>query len=509
MTVVNNMSTTIKLIKKYFSYVTLVMLLAGCSAKEKKPNIIFIVTDDQGYADLSAYEHVSPHVSPPNMDRIAYNGVLFTNAYTTAPVCSPSRVGMYTGKYQQRWDSLMYWTPGLPENVNTLAEMLKDAGYATARIGKSDYGKNFHDPEAREFPVNHGYDYFLGFSAHAHDYFLLDKEIEMATPDPYGWSESLGRLYRNTKKISFENTYTTELFTDEAIRFVKEHRDEPFFLDLSYNAVHHLIHEVPQKYLDKWGVRKIPNYDPSYGTYADYYWDYTQVDRISDEEMRRYYLANLNCLDDNIGRLLDTLSELDLVENTLIVFISDNGGEPLAGANNQPLSGSKYTMYEGGIRVPFILSWPAKLPQGEVYHQRVSALDIVPTSLEAVGVKSIGYEQFDGASLLTPVVNDEPSPAIQDPLYFKFGEHYAIIDQQWKLVYTSNYNPSDRPITSQIILGKHENKLALYNLEDDPGERNNLIEQRPEKAEQLQAIFEQWLNSMKTDAAAYSFGKKN
>lgn len=476
----------------------------GLPAREgDAPNIIFIVTDDQGYADLGAYEFASPGCNTPQMDRIAKKGVLFTQAYAAAPVCSPSRAALYTGRYHQRWDSAMYWTPGLPENVPTLAERLKAHGYATARVGKSDYGQHFHDPTAREFPLNHGYDFFLGFSAHAHDYQLLDETIEKATPDPYGWSESLGRLFRNDRKESFENTYTTKLFTDEAIAFIREHQNEPFFLDLSYNAVHHLIHEVPAEYLRKWGLPGVASYDPSYGTYAQYYWDYTQVGKISDGEMRRYYLANLNCLDDQIGRLLDVLDELGLRENTLIVFLSDNGGEPLSGANNLPLAGSKYTMYEGGIRVPFMLSWPASLPRKQVYRHRVSALDLVPTCLEAAGIDPGAAGPFDGVSLLDPVRRNEPSAAAGKPLYFKFEKHHAVIDKGWKLVYTENYNPDNRPITSQILLGRHENQTALYDLTRDPAERNNLLEEEPAKAGELERLFQEWLAEMRADHSNY------
>lgn len=472
--------------------------------QEQKPNIIFIVTDDQGYADLSAYAHAAQDCSTPNMDRIADRGVLFTQGYASAPVCSPSRAGLLTGKYQQRWDPDMYWSPGLPKNVKTLAEYLKKEGYRTAKIGKSDFGKNYHDATARDFPTHHGYDYFVGFSAHAHDYFLLDEEIEKVTPDPYGYSESLGRLFRNERKESFENTYTTELFTDEAISFIAQNKEKPFFLDLSYNAVHHLIHEVPQTYLDKWGVKKIDNYIPTYGNYADYYWDYTQVGKISDEDMRKYYLANLNCLDDNIGRLLDSLQTLGLMENTLIVFISDNGGEPLSGANNLPLSGSKYTMYEGGIRVPMVLSWPAKLPEGRIYNYRVSALDIVPTCLQAVGME-FPDTRFDGYSLLDAVRNEMPSVTSRKPLFFKFEKHYAIIDGEWKLVFTEDYNPENRPITSQIQLGNSNNQLGLYHLTRDPGERKNLVTKEPERVKILLTRFKSWMDDMQEEHENYTF----
>ncbi|WP_343704233.1 sulfatase-like hydrolase/transferase [Chitinophaga sp.] len=488
--------------KNAFAACFVLTLFAACTTPEKKPNVILIVTDDQGYADLSAYSHVSKDCTTPNMDRIAKSGVLFTNGYASAPVCSPSRAAIYTGKYQQRWDSAMYWSPGLPGNVRTLAEMLKSAGYTTQKIGKSDYGKHYHTANAREFPTRHGYDHFLGFSAHAHDYFLLDEDIEKATPDPYGPSEALGRLFRDTTKESFRNTYTTDLFTDEAIRFINEQENgQPFFLDLSYNAVHHLIHEVPQKYLNKWGVRKIPDYDTAYGKYAQYYWDYTQVNKITDDEMRRYYLANLNCLDDNIGRLLDALNARNLLENTLIIFVSDNGGEPLSGANNLPLCGSKYTMHEGGIRVPFMMAWPGKLPEGKVYSHRVSALDIVPTALEAAGINNT--TQFDGVSILQPVKANRPSAAAAAPLCFQFDKHYAVIDGPWKLVHTFDYNPADRPITSQILLGAHNNELALYNLEKDPGERENLLEKEPAVAARLKEQFARWKAAMREDHHRY------
>lgn len=491
-----------------FTSVFLVQCKNNSNLASDKPNIVLIVTDDQGYGDLSAYKHVSDNCQTPNMDRLANAGVLFDNCYVSGPVCSPSRAAMYTGMYQERWDENMGWGPGLPVNVKTLSEMLSENGYVTGRVGKSDYGTNYHNPNAREFPNNHGYQSFMGFSAHAHDYFLLDKEIEMETPDPYGESASLGRIWRDTTKVGFENTYTTNLFTDEAIDFVNKNKDKPFFLDLAYNAVHELIHQVPDEYREKWNAPKIPNYDPSMGTYNDYYYRYTKVGEITDEGKRNLYLANLNCLDDNIGRLLDVMEEHGLLENTLILLISDNGGEPLTGANNLPLSGSKYTMHEGGIRVPFIVSWPEALPKGNLYQHRVTAMDIVPTCLDAAGISSADSIDFDGGSLLDVVVANKPSPKAQEPLCFKFAKQWAIIDQGWKLVLATDYNPRWRPITSQIQLGANSGVLALYNLKEDVGERNNLINDYPDKASELEQKFNIWLNEMKTSHKEYSFWNK-
>jgi arylsulfatase A-like enzyme len=499
------------MMRKVLSFVSIAvfgLLFVQCSnPKKEQPNIILIVTDDQGYADLSAFDHVSANCQTPNMDRLANNGVLFDNCYVSGPVCSPSRAAMHTGRYQERWDSNMGWRPGLPKNVKTLAEILKENGYVTGRVGKSDYGDNYHNPKAREFPTNHGFSSFFGFSAHAHDYFLLDQETEMATPDPYGDSESLGRLFRDTTKVGFNDTYTTDLFTDEAISFIRTNKDKTFFLDLAYNAVHELIHEVPDKYLQKWDAPKIPNYDPSSGRYAEYYWKYTQVGSITDEGKRKLYLANLNCLDDNIGRVLDVVEDLDLLENTLILLISDNGGEPLTGANNLPLSGSKYTMHEGGIRVPFIVSWPKTIPQSKMYQHRVSAMDIFPTCLEAAGINNYEELNFDGGSILNAIIQNEPSTASEESLCFKFGKQWAIIDQGWKLVFATDYNPSNRPITSQIRLGANSGEVALYNLKDDIGERNNLISQEAAKAEELKSKFDLWLNEMQNDHSNYELWK--
>jgi len=460
----------------------ILLFLGSCQAekiRDSRPNILVIVTDDQGYGDLSAFQHSASDIATPGMDRLAREGILFTQAYVTAPVCSPSRAGWNTGRYQQRWGH-WNWGKELPAEERTLAEYLSDEGYSTGKFGKSDFGVNYHSMDVREYPLNHGFDEFMGFSSHAHDYFLLSEEIESLTPDPHGNSAALGPLFHNRDRQGFENGYTTEIFTDYAIEFLKEQQGAPFFLTVSYNSVHHLIHEVPDRYLEKFGGEKIPNYDPERdGNYKDYYDEYAGPEEVG-EKYRRWYLGNIACLDENIGRLLDTLDQLKLAENTLVVLFSDNGGSPLTGALNKPLSGSKYNLLEGGIRVPFIMRFPARFPKGVVYERVISSLDIVPTCLEAVGVEPVSDAKLDGFSLYGDLQKSSPEGINRGPLFWQFQNEYAVRDGDWKLVKTK-----ERP-----------GGTKLYNLAQDLVEQVDLSEQEAAVFDRLVKLHENWKDSM-------------
>ncbi len=455
-----------------------------------QPNILIIVTDDQGYADLSAYDHSADDIETPGMDRIAEDGILFTQAYVTAPVCSPSRAGWNTGCYQQRWNPEAGWNPGLPEDVRSIAEYLRAAGYVTGKVGKNDYGTGYHSMEPREYPLNHGFDEFLGFSSHAHDYFLLSEDIEKRTPDPYGHSAALGTLFLNNERVSYSEGYTTEIFTDWAVDFLRRHQEEPFFLTVSYNSVHHLIHEVPDRYLRKFDAKPIANYEPeTMGTYKDYYGKYCQLGAIDGENMRRYYLANLNCLDDNVGRLLGSMDQLGLSDNTLVILFSDNGGSPLTAADNRPLRGAKYMLWEGGIRVPFIMRWPNRLPKGEVYPHRVSTLDIAPTCLEAANAES--PKGFDGESMLKEIQQGTPAPSTDRPIFWQFQKQFAVRDGDWKLV-KSNDSPGRQP-SSRFLGGPASgNEPCLFNLKDDLSEQRDVYSKYPDVAQRLEALYKEW-----------------
>lgn len=477
-------------------------MASPANSASARPNVLAIVTDDQGYSDLSAYAHHAADVSTPAMDRIAAGGVLFTKAYVTAPVCSPSRAGWNMGRYQQRWDPVPGWNPGLPAEGRTVAEYFQSAGYATGKIGKNDFGRGYHTQHGREYPLDHGYDEFLGFSSHAHDYFALSNEVERLTPDPHGHSAALGPLFENRGRRSFESGYITDHFTDRAIQFLERHRSRPFFLNLAYNSVHTLVHEVPEKYLERFGVKPIPRYDPrTMGKYVDYYDKYAVLGAISDEEMRKYYLANLACLDDNIGRLLNALDRLKLTESTLVVFFADNGGTPHGGGGNRPLRGSKSTTFEGGVRVPFMMRWPGRLPAGKTYPYRVSTLDLLPSLLEAAKIPALSSPKLDGESFLQAAKTGSPSPTESRPLFWHFRDRWAVLSGDWKLVQTSG--PGNARAHQILYSGDPAApKPALFNLKSDPAEQHDVSEQNPDVARRLTRLFEEWRNEMRAEASS-------
>ena len=451
------------------------------------PNILIIVTDDQGYGDLTAFNHHAPDVQTPNMDRLAARGVLFSQAYVTAPVCSPSRAGWNTGRHQVRWDPRSSFLCGHPETEKNIAEIMKANGYTTARFGKNDYGLGFHDHEAHEYPLNHGYDEFLGFSAHGHDYFLLTRDIEDRTPDPKGHSAVVGPLMHNRDYKEFGEGYLTEIFTDATIDFLESHQEEPFFVTLSYNSVHHLIHQVPKRYLDKHGVREIPNYDPeTMDGYEDWFKRYITLGEINAEEFRRYYLANLNCLDDNIGRLLDTLDQLSLADNTIVILFSDNGGAPNTGACNLPLAGSKFTLWEGGIRVPFILARPNESAPGTICDRTISTLDILPTCLQKAGIEL--PEGLDGQ----PIPKDVTKIADQRDLFWRWGDSYAVRSGDWKLLHKGGRRGQEPSCDGIVERTELLQNTCLFNLKEDPSESQDLTDQHPVVAERLQELYRAW-----------------
>ena len=421
-------------------------------AQAGRPNIILIVSDDQGYADLGV--HGCKDIPTPHIDALASSGVRFTNGYVSGPYCSPTRAGLLTGRYQQRFGH--EFNPGadnkaaaaaaaeagepggkagLPTSEVTLADRLKAAGYRTGLVGKwhLGYEPEFH-PQAR------GFDEFYGFLGGAHSYLR------------FGGAQP---ILRGTKPVAEPDGYTTDAFAREAVGFIDRHLpggsagDRPFFLYLAFNAVHGPMEATP-KYLER----------------------FKQI----EDPKRRTYAAMTSALDDAVGQVTAKLRDAKFDQNTLVFYVADNGGPTAVNASsNAPLRGAKAQTLEGGVRVPFFAAWPAKLPAGRTYDQPVIQLDMFATALAAAGVSlPADSKPIDGVDL-APYVTGQKQGTPHDALYWRFGAQWAVRAGDWKLV-------------------RHREGPAveLYNLKDDVGESKNLADAQPEKAKELKALYEKW-----------------
>ncbi|WP_223551658.1 sulfatase [Aestuariivivens sp. NBU2969] len=455
----------------------------------EKPNILLIITDDQGYADYAAYGGAND-VSTPAMDIIANSGVLFTNAYATSPICNASRAGIITGNYQQRWGTFYYGGNVFPETVKTIPELLKKEGYRTIKIGKTHYAEildnnNIENPtKLREFPLNHGYDEFLGFCAHRHDYFKM-KQSDDVIEEPYDDRMSQrGPLWVNNDRKDFDG-YATNVFGDEAVKQIYREDERPFFMELAFNAVHHPIYQAPEEYLQKFGIEKFPEWDPKLESFKVYHERNCWMGEI-DPDGRKRYLANLACLDDNIAKVLAALKQTEKWENTLIIFVSDNGGSQNTYANNGILKGHKYILTEGGIRTAFTMSWPKKLKSNQKFNTPVSHLDILPTILSAVGSKVQDSITTDGKNIFQVI--EKQKQTIHENLVWDTGNEWAVRSGSWKLHVAK---------TDYIFRSIHlEKGTYLYNLLDDPGCKNNLADKNPVKVTELTKIHENWVKNL-------------
>jgi arylsulfatase A-like enzyme len=415
----------------------LVLLLVATSvshAAEAKPNIVLILADDLGYADVGAYG--CKDVPTPHIDSIAKHGVRFTDGYATNMVCSSSRAGLISGMYQQRFGfehnsgPERYASPkfGVPRNIPTLAEKLKQAGYATGMVGKWHIG--FREGLR---PNDRGFDFFYGFLSGARSYY----------PDAAANSP----LSRNGQRDEDEPKYLTDAFARESVAFIQQHKDEPFFLYLAFNAVHTPM-QATKKYLDRFPAIR--------------------------NRKRQALAGMLSAMDDAIGRVMETLSRLDLEENTLVLFYSDNGGIPPKNASrNDPLRGQKGQVFEGGIRIPFLIQWKGKLPAGITYEQPVMGFDCHATALAAAGIAVPENKPIDGVDLI-PYVTGKQKGRPHEQLFWRAGKKHAARVGDWKLVVTPRFAP------------------MLFNLEDDIGEQTNLAKRRPKKLKELQTAYNTW-----------------
>jgi arylsulfatase A-like enzyme len=425
-----------------------VRLYAADPAKPTKPNILVIVADDLGYGDIGV--HGGQDVPTPHIDALAASGVRCTNGYVSAPYCSPSRAGFLTGRYQTRFGH--EFNPhvgeegklGLPLDQRTIADRLRGAGYATGLVGKWHQGfDRAHHPQSR------GFDEYFGFLVGGHNY-LLRKDAEAE----FGSAYSQNMIYRD-RAVQKLDGYTTDLFTAEALAFLERHQDRPWFLYLAYNAVH-----TPLEVLEKYGDR-VPK-------------------SITDRE-RRGYLSLLIGLDDAVGRVTAHLRKTGQDKDTLVFFFSDNGGsgrKPFLAYNtgvNAPLRGDKGQTLEGGIRVPFFVSWPGKIPAGKTYDQPVIALDILPTAGAVAGAEA----DADGVDLLKHLTGADTT-APHEALYWRFGPQKAVRQGKWKLVDWRDFET------------KQDSGWQLYDLAKDVSEKNDLAKVEPRIVAELSAAWEKW-----------------
>ena len=409
------------------------------------PNIVVILTDDQGYADVSRNPQHPAEVSTPHMDALAAAGVTFTQAYTSGNVCSPTRAGLMLGRYQQRvgvytaGDGGRGFDPKLPIFPSFLPPE-----YVCGAFGKWHLGLDEDYPNLKWHPLSRGFDEFYGFMGRGgHSYFDLSSSSDAKFAHP---------MYRDKTRID-DNGYLTDRLSEEAVAFIDRNKRQPFFLYLAYNAVHAPA-ESPQAAIDR--VRK-------------------RFPKLS--QRRAILMAMLRHLDDGVGNVVDKLKREGLFDNTLVFFLTDNGGARTMEADNTPLRGFKSSYFEGGIRTPFFVSWPDRFRGGRAIDAPVISLDILPTALDALGCEEPSHAAFDGKSLL-PLLTGQTIEH-HNSLFWSDGpkDEWAVRSGRWKL---------------HGLAGKKQ----LFDLSCDPSEQSDLAGKHPATVRQLSEAYRQWLAPM-------------
>ncbi len=434
-----------------FFVVIIIFFIASCSSDDSPPNIIVIISDDQGYADVGF--HGSKEIFTPNIDRIAKNGVVFSQGYVSYAVCSPSRAGLITGRYQNRFgytrnillapkDSLM----GLPISEQTLPEVLNNVDYKTKAIGKWHLGA--HESLV---PEKRGFDEFFGFLIGGHRYFPNDLTLVDLTEASRQMDGYITKIYDNGKRVNTKK-YLTEELSDNAVKFIEDNSEDPFFLYLSYNAPH-----TPLQATD------------------------TDLERNNhiDVEKRRTYAAMVSSMDDGVGLILDKLEEKNISENTIVIFFSDNGGvEWYNFSDNGLLRGIKGDFFEGGIRVPFTMQWPKKIKPGIIYNKPIIALDVFATVVSAASAEKFIKNNIDGVNLI-PYINGEINGSPHDYLFWKNPDKDidVIRDNRYKYI-------------------RVKDDEYIFDLDNDLSEENNIISSSTPIYQKLKLKFKEWEKDM-------------
>lgn len=463
-------------------------------AAASRPNIIVILADDLGYADISAYK--IGRFQTPNIDRIGMQGVRFTDGYATAPMCGPSRAGLMTGRYQERF-GFEYNNGGAQRDLAqglglaigevTIAQLLKNAGYHTGLIGKWHLGS-----QQQFYPMNRGFDEFVGFLPGETSYIDpkqpgvhisygptvgddaihlqiptttkdddLDRKVQRVARTFY--RSSLNQVVEgaNHQVVHNESEYLTDYFGDRATDYIQRNSKtgKPYFLYLAFNAVH-APHMVTAKYYDRFP-------------------------QIKDHQMR-VYAAMVAALDDQVGRVLDAVDDSGQANNTIIYFASDNGCAMYFPGlcSCTPLRGGKLSHYEGGVRVPFMMRWPGHIQPGLVDRQVVSLLDVLPTSVDAAGGKLPMDRVYDGVNLM-PYLTGKKAGEPHNMLAWRRLPLFSIRQGDWKL-----WESVDDKT------GKYGEYKLLFNLKDDLNETTNLADKDPQKVKELEELVQQWSKTM-------------
>lgn len=428
---------------------------SGQQQPSDRPNIVVILADDLGYGDISA--NGKNFVQTPNIDALAKSGVRCTNGYSNAPFCSPSRAAILTGRYQQRFGfeflypatSSQDTVVGLPFSEITLAEQLKKQGYATAMFGKWHVGSRKNNT-----PIDRGFDQYYGVLG-GHTAYKDSSDADVENFAHSWWPGSAHSFHRDDysgivdgKKAVTETDYTTDVFARKASEFIDQHKTSPFFLYVPFNAVHFPF-QATKNYTERFSNEKDKN--------------------------KRVYYGMIAALDDAVGHIVEKLKENGLEKNTLIVFTSDNGGAGfLKAPYNGPLSGVKGLLFEGGIRVPYIVSWAGKIPAGTVYDQPIAGMDIYATAVAAAHGSLAKDRPYDGVDLL-PYLSKRTKAVPHQAIFWRYGQNKAVRKGPWKLFY---YGQEDR--------------YYLFNLDGDIAERNDLAAANPAKVAELKQDLGTW-----------------
>jgi arylsulfatase A-like enzyme len=469
------------------------------------PNVVLIVSDDHGYADRSALGVVDD-VQTPALDRLAAEGMSFAQAYVTAPVCSPSRAALISGQHQGRWGAQWFDDSRFPDHLPSLAEQFQRLGHRTAYLGKIHYGPE--QPGDRGTPPHHGFDesfYGLAGQQMGRLNYLRHSAAAVQEYGEFASSASAVQpMLEGDAEVDCEEFLTAELGR-RARSFVTTcaEQAQPFFLMLAFNAVHNFCWQLPE---DELARRGLPAREDYHGDETDYLGWYDGQIAPGLEHGRDYYRAQLELMDGEIGRLLETLDATQMARDTVVIYLTDNGGSTCNFASNAPLTGTKYTLWEGGIRVPLLVRWTGGgVPAGQHCDAVVSSMDLYPTLLDLAGGAAEAWSHCDGTSLRAAL---EGGPFDgHDELHWDTGFQWAVRQGGWKLVSVDQESAGVRGLR-RVEHAEAGPAIRLHDLDRDPSEQRDLAGSRADLVAQLTEAHQRWRREVFDSADLSATGKR-